>query len=445
MKRLVNTYILVLGTLIFLGSLNSSQGQVWTLQQCIDSALVHHKPRQISMNNIQVAREKEKEVRSNLNPKISAQADYKYFMDLPTQLMPMNIFNPQIPAGQFREAQFGVPHNINANIQWVVPVYNPQIYGGIQVSKSASELAEIQLMKTEDQLIYDISISYFNAQVLTLQMLFVDSNLINTFRLLQHMEGLRSQMLAKGTDVSKVKWQYDQLSTQKEVLQNKYIQIIHFLQFQIGISQQEHFQINTQIAFQAIQNFPSNSVAEVKMLKARSKLLSQELTLLNHSMYYPSVNVYGSLGTAGYGYDKNPNQFLKFYPVHFAGLQVSYPIFQGLTNVHKKNQKKLELINNDLQLQVLADQNALQLNHVEAQKNVYLKSLVNYQSQIKLAETIYNQVLAQHKEGTAGITDILLADNSLREAQQHYLLAIIEYYKADLEYKKLSGNLKFKP
>jgi OMF family outer membrane factor len=56
---------------------------------------------------------------------------------------------------------------------------------------------------------------------------------------------------------------------------------------------------------------------------------------------------------------------------------------------------------------------------------------------------VYDQVVLQQKQGTANLTDILLADNSLRESQQNYLSAIVEFLKAELELKKLTGNLSF--
>jgi hypothetical protein len=31
----------------------------------------------------------------------------------------LSTFNPTAPEGQFKEAQFGVPHNINANLQLI--------------------------------------------------------------------------------------------------------------------------------------------------------------------------------------------------------------------------------------------------------------------------------------------------------------------------------------
>ena len=69
------------------------------------------------------------------------------------------------------------------------------------------------------------------------------------------------------------------------------------------------------------------------------------------------------------------------------------------------------------------------------------QTVENTLAQIKLSETVYNQVVLQQKQGTASLTDILLADNSLRESQQNYLSAVVEFLKAELELKKLTGNL----
>jgi OMF family outer membrane factor len=69
------------------------------------------------------------------------------------------------------------------------------------------------------------------------------------------------------------------------------------------------------------------------------------------------------------------------------------------------------------------------------------QTVENTLAQIKSSETVYNQVVLQQKQGTASLTDILLADNSLRESQQNYLSAVVEFLKAELELKKLTGNL----
>jgi OMF family outer membrane factor len=50
----------------------------------------------------------------------------------------------------------------------------------------------------------------------------------------------------------------------------------------------------------------------------------------------------------------------------------------------------------------------------------------------------------QLKEGVEILTELLLADNALREAQNNYLTSIIDYMKADLELKKIKGNISTK-
>lgn len=62
-------------------------------------------------------------------------------------------------------------------------------------------------------------------------------------------------------------------------------------------------------------------------------------------------------------------------------------------------------------------------------------------SQIDLAKKIYENTVLQNQQGVANITDLLLADNALRESQQNYLAALINLRRAELEYKRVTGNL----
>jgi OMF family outer membrane factor len=149
-----------------------------------------------------------------------------------------------------------------------------------------------------------------------------------------------------------------------------------------------------------------------------------------------------SYGTTGFGYNKSPNDFLKFYPIGFAGIQFSYPLFNGTVTQRKINQKKLEISNNELQVQLMNDKNKMEIENSTRQKNVAQQTVLNTEKQIALAQTIYDQTIIQQKQGTASLTDVLLTDNALREAQQNYLSAVIDYLKADLELKKVTGAIK---
>jgi len=438
---LVNTRKLIL-SLIVLSGWNVVQAQeVWTLKQCIDTAQVHNKTLQINRNNISISEQRKKEAQANLIPKVTANADYKYFMELPTQLMPMNALNPQAPEGQFRDLQFGVPHNINANVQLAMPLYNPQIYGAIQSTQIAKELIELQFQKSEEQVLFDITTLYYNAQIIVHQLAFLDSNIANTEKLLKNMQLLKDQLLAKGSDVSKVKLQAEQLNTQRQNVNNKLIQVLNALKLNMGISLEQNITVVSEIQQEVSLESNTRNVLELKIIQKQNQLLHSDLKTLNQSRFLPSLNLIASYGTTGFGYDKKPNDFLKFYPFGFAGIQLSYPLFNGTVTQRKINQKKLEITNNELQSKLITEKNDMEVENAIRQKTIAQSTITNTESQIALAKTIYDQIVLQQKQGTASLTDVLLADNALREAQQNYLNAVIDFLKADLELKKLTGSI----
>jgi OMF family outer membrane factor len=419
----------------------TAQAQTWTLQQCIDTAQVYNKNLQMGKNNMAIGDQREKEAKANLIPKITANADYKYFTNLPYQLLPLNALNPAAPEGEFRAAQFGVPNNINANLTISMPLYNPQVYGAIQTTKIASELTELQYQKTEEQIYFEISNLYYNAQILHHQLAFIESNLINAERLLQNMQLLNEQLLAKGTDVSKVKLQVSQLTTQRETISSKYEQVLNALKFAMGISIEQKLQIEPNIHYQNTNEYTPSSTLDIRIIKTQNRLLSSEINTLKKSRFLPSLNLIGMYGTTGFGYNGQPSSFLDFYPIGFAGVQLSYPLFNGTVTQRKINQKSLELKNNELQFGLITEQNDMQVQNALMQREVAKKSVETTTEQIELAKSIYEQTVLQQKQGTASLTDVLLADNSLREAQQTYLTTVIDYLKEDLKLKKLTGNI----
>ncbi|MBK7231286.1 MAG: TolC family protein [Saprospiraceae bacterium] len=439
--KLVNIHKQVLILLLFIIGFQSAQAQVWTMQQCIDTAQVRNKDLQMSRNNIAIGEQKAKEAKANLIPKVTINADYKYFTNLPYQLMPLSTFNPAAQEGTYKETQFGVPHNINVNLTLSMPLYNPQVYGAIQTTKIASELTELQYQKTEEQIYFEISNLYYNAQILHHQLAFVDSNLINAERLLKNMQLLNEQLLAKGTDVSKVKLQVAQLTTQKENINSKYQQVLNALKFAMGISIEQKLQIESNIQYQNINEYTTSSTLDIRITKTQNRLLSSELSTLNKSRFLPSLSLIGTYGTTGFGFNGLPNSFLDFYPIGFAGIQLSYPLFNGSVTQRKINQKQFELKNSELQFSLITEQNTMQIENAKLQRTIAKKSVETTTEQIELAKTIYEQTVLQQKQGTASLTDVLLADNALREAQQTYLSAVIDYLKADLELKKLTGNI----
>lgn len=435
--NLSKSMLLLLFTIILSSNL---EAQIWSLDQCVDSAMVNNKKLQMSKNESQIIAGKENEIKANLLPKITANGDYKYYTDLPTQLMPLSVFGG--PEGQFKEAQFGVPHNITANLQLSMPLYSPELYGGLEVIKIASQVSELQHQKTEEQIYFDIVNMYYNAQIIKSQMTFLESNLVNSRKLLNNVQLLHQELLAQKTDVDKVALQVMQIETNKLMLESKYLQVINGLKLLMGISQTESVEVSFEIIKEEEIQYNNEKSIDSKLIEAKYNLLSSELSTLEKTRYLPSAFLYGSYGTLGYGYNEDPNSFLNFYTMGFVGAKVTYPLFNGTVTNQKINQKKLELINTDLQSSLIEDQNITLIKHAKLQRNIAQATIKSSELEIELAKIIYAQTVLQLKSDLASLTDVLLADNALRSAEQNYLNSLVDYLKADLELKKITGNLK---
>lgn len=437
--KLVNVHKHWLFLLFLLMEIQSASSQVWTMQQCIDTAQVNNKNLEIGRNNISISELKEKEAKANLLPKVSANAEYRYYVNLPYQLMPLSVFGG--PEGEYKAIQFSVPNVINANFQLYMPLFNPQAYGAINITKIASELTNLKYQKSQEQIYFEISNLYYNAQILQHQLVFIDSNIVNAERLLKNIQLLNEQLLANGSDVGKVKLQLSQLSTQKKSISNKYVQVLNALKFAMGVSLDQNLEIDGNIQYQNANEYSSSTSLDIRIIKTQNRLLSSELITLKKSRVLPSLNLIGNYGTTGFGYVGQPTGFLKFYPIGFAGIQLSYSLFNGAVNKRTINQKELELQNNELEIQLISEQNSMQLQNAHLERLVAKKSIETTTEEIELSRTIYQQTVLRQKLGVANLTDVLLADNTFREAQHHYLNSLIDYMKADLELKRLTGNI----
>ena len=415
-----------------------SYGQTWSLEQCIDSALVNNREIAMSANNSTISAERVKEVKSNLIPKLMVNGEYKYFFDLPYQLLPMSVFGG--PEGQFKEAQFGVPHNISGNVQLSVPIYNPNVYGGIKMSEIAHELSTIKQEMTKENIYLEVSNLYFNAQILKNQRAFLDSNIVSSEVLLKNTIAFKGQQLATGLDEDKVRLQITLLNAQRSKVDAKYNQVLNGLKFMIGLPLDLAFDVNTSIQYSNNESKKFEETNDLLLAQIKNRLLKSELKTLKTSRL-PSVAMFGSYGTVGYGYDEKPNQFLNFYPSSLAGLQIKYPLFNGTTTFRKINQKKLEIENSEILVDVVKDKNEMLIENGVLEKSSALLFVKSNQDQIELAKAIYEKTLVHHSQGLASMNDILLAETSVRETQQNYLAALVDYLRADLNLKKLTGTI----
>lgn len=432
-KRIKSTLLFLV---IFTGSV-ASYAQVLSLEQCIDTALLYNRNIRLAQYDVNISSEKSSEIKGNLLPKINGIADYRYFTDLPYQLMPAAAFGG--PAGTYKEVQFGVPQNLNANLQVAVPLFNSTAMSGIKTTQIANDMSEIQKTKTDEDVVLEVSNAYYNAQILLTQKSFLDSNIINIDKLVKTTTLLYQQQVVKETDVDRLKLQAEQLSTQLSTVSSQYQQVLNALKFLMGKPISDSIEVLNYEKSIVKTYFKSQITADVLLIDKKIELLNSELNGLRY-LRLPTLNAYGVYGTTGFG-TTGSNSFFNFHPVGYVGAQLSLPLFNGMITKHKVAAKKIEIEKSIIQKDLVDEKSKLDLKNAEMKFTLAVSNISVVSSQVKLSKKIYHNTVLQNQQGVASITDLLLADNALRETQQNYLTALINLHKAELEYKKVTGNL----
>lgn len=437
---LVNTHIrkLTLILLVIVSTQAQAQVKEWPLEACIDTALVQNKNILIAKNQGEIAQLKNQEAKSQLLPKVILQGDYRYFTELPYQLMPQSAFGG--PEGVFKEIQFGVPHNISANLTFKMSLYDPQVMGSIKASAAYQELTFLQEAKTKEQVYLEVSNLYYNAQILKNKLAFIRENLSNSQKLQKNIRLLFEQTLAQRTELDKVLLQNQQLESAEIQVESQYETVLRALKFVMGLPLDTEMEIPLEIHLKETEEWTTQKTLDEMIQEKKHQVSLLELSTLKNSRI-PNLALYGNYGQTGFGFTGNPESFLNFFPVSFVGVQLSVPLFNGTVTHKKINQKKIELQNDQLQQELIAQQTDMLHQNALLQIQVAKNQLQTSQQQILLAESVYQRTLLQQQEGLVSLTEVLLADNALRDAQQDYINTMVEYLKANLDIKKTSGNL----
>ena len=100
----------------------------FSLKEAINFAIQNDKSIKNAQLNIQSAQAQSNEIRAIGMPKLSAKANYQYFIEIPTSLVPAKFFNPQAPDDEFAELQFGTANNLTASLDFSMLLFDGSFF-----------------------------------------------------------------------------------------------------------------------------------------------------------------------------------------------------------------------------------------------------------------------------------------------------------------------------
>lgn len=198
-------------------------------------------------------------------------------------------------------------------------------------------------------------------------------------------------------------------------------------------------QLTNEIVLDTLQAIDYTRRIEYQILQTQRKLLEANVKY-NKWSFIPSVSANGA-----YNLNFLNNSFGKLYnqsfPNSFAGLTLSFPIFQGGKRKYEIQQAEWELKRTDLDIVSL--KNSINTQYYSAMAD-YKASLVNYlavRENVALAQEVYDVIQLQYRNGIKTYLEVITAETDLRTAQINYYNALYQLLSSKIDVQRSLGQI----
>ncbi|MBB6002863.1 TolC family protein [Arcicella rosea] len=420
---------------------SGTKAQDLTLDQLVDQSLKNNQQVQLSRLNEKQTDAQISEVKARARPQVNLTGDYKRYLKIPGQVVPASTFGGA--EGSYQVLALGLPYNLSTSVQVSQALYSPSINIGLKAAKLSVDLASLQTLKTQEEVAFSVSNTYYNLQTVAQQMAFLRSNIASLDRLIQVTDLLYKNKLSQGIDVDRLRINRTQAQTQLESLQGSYQELINALKFLTGTPQTAPLSVKIDIDQNAsvptlIANDAINRT-DILILE-RQKALNEQSTLNTKASFLPTLSAYGVANSTVFGKD-GENSVLKNVPGYWLGLQLNWNIYDGSARKSKLVQQKIESQKLSIQSDQTKENISMDIANARTKFYVEQRNLTTSREQVALAEKVYTQTQLQFKEGTTALTEVIQAENAVQDAQNNYLNTLINLRAAELNWKKASGTI----
>lgn len=438
MKR----YLVMLISLVLLSVAASAQSRdtlQFTLVQAVKYAVANNpqlKSAELSEESNQF---KVKEVRSSALPQINASGSGTDNYQRATQLLPGELMGQP---GAVIPVQFGTRMVYGGSVQLQQTIFNPSLNVGLKAAKESQGYYELQTFKTKEDLIYNIVNVYMQLQMVEKQHELIAGNIDRMKKLLDITNSQFKEGIIKKVDLDQLKVNYTNLQTQLSNIINNSSQLLNALKLLMNVD------VDQQVAVSGMGTDPI-PVSQQLMLDNNTELniLDKQLALqqLNtkniKAGYLPTISL-----SANYGRQWQTNNVFKGnatsgFSSGYYSVNVSIPIFDGGSKKNKIAQSRIAEKQLEISKQYLANNIENQFRTATNNLNQNKKVLQAQSENMKVAEDLYNVAKLSYTEGVSALSELINAENGLREAQSQYLTAMLHMNLAELETMKTSGQL----
>ncbi|WP_296004954.1 TolC family protein [uncultured Alistipes sp.] len=435
MKKVVLTLCLAV-----MGSFGASAQMKLSLADAIDLALSENPTVKVAELEVQRFDYVKRQTWGNLLPQLSAAGSYQ-----------RSIVKSEMRGG----ISFGADNTFAVQGDLSLPLFAPQVYRTMKLNDTqmaaaveAARGSRIALVAEVKKAFYNILLAEQSLEVLRESEATVQRTVDDTE--LQYSHGLASEydLLTAQVQLSNLRPTILQTETSirlAKLLLKMYLSIPEQIEIEVE-GQLDGMRDEVLAGTDGLTDDVSQN-SDLRTLELQEELLRRQLKVANASRW-PSLGAFGSATYTGndmepfmgMGADDGP-KFFWTNPIT-VGVQLSVPIFAGLTKMNKSREIKNQIA-----------QIALQRTYARQQVDVQMRSALNdlltaretmfaQERTVAQARKAYSISDTRYRAGAGTILELNSAQLAQTQAQLNYSQAIYDYLSAKAEYDRIVGREK---
>ena len=437
----------IIAALVLLGSGAMAQ-ESYSLAEAKKKAIENSAAVKIAKYEVEKAEKNIWEVKAIGLPQVNAEVGFQQFIDIPTQVLPANAFNPSAPAGELVGVQFGTEFSVTANLTVSQLLFDGRYLIGLQAIQMLKQVQDISLEKSEKLAKDETENAYYMVVASAEQVKIIEKTKVKLEKLKSDIQILADEKVLDQTEADQMALNLAKLENNLILAKKQHELATDLLKMKMGFGMEKQIYV-TDSLWSLVESFsPKDEVSkaynssgnlDVQMLE--TQLVLDGLNIKNEQAAgMPSLAAFFQTQQQAF---RNDFTFFKnepWYPANLWGVNLKIPIFSSGQRLAKVRQA--ELMEDITAVRIGSAKEGLDLQAKNVKVNLESASniLRTNKMSVEIAEKILNNAQIKFKEGMISSTEFTQSENQYIMAQSDYINSAYQLLKAKLELDKLMNN-----
>ncbi len=366
-------------------------------------------------------------------PQINAKTDYSNAMGAKISIQ----FDENLPA-----TEIPIKPTSNFNLQLGQLLFNGSYLVGIQTAKLAQKLTEKSLEKTEQEVVSQVTQSYYLILVSEESLQILRNNTENLQAIYNKTEPLVKVGMMEKIELDQLSVQVNSLDNSVKSAERQLEMAKNLLRVQLGVTAETELHLTDKLTdFMDDQtpsviesSFTPEQNIDYQLLEVQEDITEKQINM-QKAAYLPTVT----------GYYNFTKKILKpafdMSPAHMVGLQMNIPVFSSGERRSMVRQAKIELETTRNNKALVEEQLSIQFKQLQFNLNSALESYETQKKNVEVSREVYQNLRRKYEQGMISSLELTTADTNYLKAESDYLMSVLEVLQARNELNTLTGKI----